>query len=119
MDLRVDDEAMRSLVAKAVFDSVSPETRDKLLADAINAILHSQSTNTWEKGKSPLKIAFEYAVSRAAMNYADKMLAESSEFNAKLQALFVDVSKALFDDHDKRATLVSAVAEKIRGALSS
>lgn len=117
MDLRVNDDAMKSLVAKAIVDSLTPETREKLIGDAVTQTLTKpEQSGSYSEKRSPLQRAFDYAVSAEAERYAREHLANDGAFKAQVEALFADVAKKLFEDN--RDDLVSSIATIIRNALT-
>lgn len=119
MDLRVDDAAMKSLVAKSIVDSLTPEMREKLIADSVVATLTRppDDGNRYGPKRSPLQQAFDSAVCHEAMRYANQLLSEDAAFKAHLQSLFADVAAKLFAG-ETRDELVNAIADTIRSALT-
>lgn len=118
MDLRVNDDAMKSLVAKAIVDSLTPEMREKLIGDAVTQTLTKpeQTSGYGRSTRSPLQIAFDHAVTNEAERYAREHLANDGAFKAQIEALFADVAKNLFESN--RDDLISSIASTIRSALA-
>lgn len=119
MDLRVDDSAMKSLVAKAIVDSLSPEAREKLIADAVTQTLTKPETdrNQYGSKRSPLQQAFDYAVEGEARKYAAEVIAADGQFKEQLRKLFEDVSKKVFET-EGREKMVDDIASTIVRALT-
>lgn len=118
MDVRIDDNAMNSLVAKAVFDGLTEERRADLIKGAITDLLARRQKSGYSDGKSKLQEAFDNAVYTAARDYAEKALATDPVFQGQIKSLFADVAAKLFDDFDGRLELVSSIAHTIRNALA-
>lgn len=115
MDLRVDDDAMKSLVAKSIVDSLTPEMREKLIKDAITNTLQAGSDGYSKK--SPLQQAFNVAVEQEARKYAAHVIAEDAEFQGQIKSLFSDVAGKLFAV-ETRENLVNNIADTITRALT-
>lgn len=118
MDLRVDDSAMKSLVAKSIVDSLTPEMREKLIADAVTACLTAPADgSSYGRKRSPLQQAFDSAVDDAARKYATEIISEDTAFKEQLRNLFEDVSRKIFEN-EAREQMVSGVADTIVRALT-
>lgn len=119
MDLRVDDSAMKSLVAKAIVDSLSPEAREKLIGDAVTQTLTQpqNQNNSYGSKRSPLQQAFDYAVEGEARKYAAEIIAADGPFKEQLRKLFEDVSRKVFEA-EGRDKMVDDIASTIVRALT-
>ena len=121
MDVRLDHDAMQALVAKAVFDGLTPEKREDLIQGAIRSLLEtpkSNERNYYGSKVAPIQEAFNRAVETVAMQHATRVLSEDPEFQARLQKLFADVAAKLFEEGESRYELVSGIANIIRNALT-
>lgn len=116
MDLRVDDSALRSLVEKSIVDSLTPEAREKIIAQAVTALLTINESGYSSRKTSALQDAFNSAVRNVAERHAFQMLTEDPEFQAKIKSLFADVAEKLFAD-EGRTALVEKMAGKMASAL--
>lgn len=119
MDLRVDDAAMKSLVAKSIVDSLSPEAREQLITSAVTQTLTKPEEGRGYSSdkRSPLQRAFDGAVVQVASKYAEEIVATDEKFKSQIEGLFADVAKKLFDS-DSRDEMVSALADVIRKAIT-
>ena len=61
LNLQLDPVALREATVQAISGILTPEVRAQILQEAIRAVL-KPSTNSWEKGVSPLEKAFQDAV---------------------------------------------------------
>lgn len=82
----LDDAAIRAATATALLTAMSSESRDRLIKQAIQAVL-DPSPHAWDKGKSPLEQAFERAVRDAVEAEARRLVAEEATIQARLQSL--------------------------------
>lgn len=119
MDLRVDDDAMKSVIAKSIVENLTPEARQALITEAVTNVLSTPKEGSGYYGnkKSPLQQAFDWAVENEARRYANEIIAKDETFRAQLQALFADVAKRIFET-EQREELVKAIAETITRALT-
>lgn len=115
MDLRVDDDAMKALVAKSIVDGLTPEMREKLIKDAITNLL-TKGSDGYSK-KAPIEQAFNNAVEQEARRYAGEVLTSDPKFQQQLQSLFADVAAKLFAT-ETRDDLVAGIAQTITRALT-
>lgn len=117
--MNLNDENLKSIVAKAIIDSITPESREKLIQDSITSILTSEETTSAygrTKSKSPLQKAFDESVITYAQKYANEILENDQDFKSKIEILFQEVSKKLFED--QREELVDGIVRMIRNALT-
>jgi uncharacterized membrane-anchored protein YjiN (DUF445 family) len=118
MDLRVNDDAMKSLVAKAIMDSLTQENREKLITDAITQTLTKpEGGNSYAPKRSPLQQAFDNAVETEARKYAAQVVSEDETFKARIRQLFADVADKLFSDA-MRGEIVDGIAGTVSRALN-
>ena len=119
MDLKIGGEDFQALVSKSIVDSLTPETRHKLITDAIQKTLTPPESGSGYGSKprrSPLQQAFDNAVESYASRYAVEALSNDQAFKTKIEALFADIAKKLFDD--QREEIVDGCARMIRQALT-
>lgn len=101
LTLQIEGDALREAIAQSIIGHLTPETQRQLLDKAIQAIL-APSTNNYDRGKSPLQIAFENAVQRVAQEQALRLVQEDEIIKAKLQDLLRETAdKVLAADTEK------------------
>ena len=101
--LSLDGDALREATVQAMFGILTPEVQKDILQQAIDAIL-KPSTNSWDKGKSPIENAFVRAVDTLAYEVAQEMVKKDESIRAKLEALLEKASRKILDeDVDKMA----------------
>lgn len=115
MDLQINDDGMKAIVAKAIVDAMTPEARQNLLASAVAQAINVQ-TGSYDK-KSALQRAFDGAVDNECRKYAMEALEKDGEFKKQIESLFADVAKKLFEQNT-RDDLVSGLAQTIARALT-
>ena len=120
MDFKLDDEAMQTLVVKAIMDGMTKERRDELIAGSIKALLEKPKNNDrnyYGDKTSALQTAFNRAVEQVALEHARKVVEEDPVFQEKIKGVFADVAEHLFRA-ESREGLVSAIGTTIRNALT-
>ena len=121
MDVKIDQDAMQALVAKAVFDGMTPDKREALLTGAIKSLMETprgNDRNYFGEKTSPLQTAFNRAVETVAMQHAVEFLSNDADFQTRLKSLFADVANSLFAEGDARSELVRSISLLIRTALT-
>ncbi|TXH52592.1 MAG: hypothetical protein E6Q97_15725 [Desulfurellales bacterium] len=109
--------AIEVMVQKAIFDSLSEEAKEKLLINAIAAnFAPPKDRYGAPSGKSPIQEAFDIAVRRHLNEYALSKLKDDIDFQTKLEGLFKDIAKKLFEE--TREEIVGAFAAQIIKAIS-
>jgi agmatine/peptidylarginine deiminase len=86
LTLQLEGDALREAIAQSILGQLTPEAQQALLDQAIQAIL-KPSTNSWDKGMSPLERAFASAVERVAQQEAVRLVTENQEIKAKMEEL--------------------------------
>ena len=101
--LNLDGEALREATVQAMLGVLSPETKAKVLESAIHNLLNP-STNSWDKKKSPIEVAFENAVLQVANAEAKRMVEEDSATRERMKQLLRTTADKILDaDMDKLA----------------
>jgi hypothetical protein len=84
--LNLDGEALREATTQAILGVLTPEVKAKILESAVQAVL-KPSTNSWDRGKSPLESAFEQAVMKVATKEAERLVCEDEAMKERIQDL--------------------------------
>ncbi len=88
--IEITDDAMKSLVAKAIFDGLSPEAREKLMTEAIASVLSEKvKREHWSSGPERTKLGeiFYTALSQCAREYVYEHVKTDSAFRDKVKGL--------------------------------
>ena len=112
MDVRLNDDTMKDIIAKAVIDTLTPEKREELISAAIKALL-TPSTSTGIYGnqpKSPLQDAFDTAVRSVANEVAREQIMANTELRAKIKDMIGEAWLKLVANE-------SGIVEKLASAL--
>ncbi len=119
MELKLDQGQMRIMVTKAIFDSMTPEAREKMVSDAISSCL---KVADGYGGKSTLQRSFDDAIRAACSQVAHDMIGKDEKIKAELEKLYVEAWKRLMslnDDGDGgREKLISRLSSAMGEALT-
>lgn len=115
LTLQLDGDALREATVQAMLGVLTPEVKAKMLESAVQAIL-KPSTNSWDKNKSPLELAFERAVEQVAREEAARMVAEDPAMRERVKELMrTTADKVLGADVQKLADrMADAFVSSIR-----
>lgn len=113
--LQLDNEALREATVQAMLGVLTPEVKAKILESAVQEIL-KPSTNSWDKGKSPIEVAFQRAIETIAKEEAIRMVSENEEVRDKIKKLMLETAvKVIETDTDKLALrMADAFVDSIR-----
>lgn len=65
LTIELDPVSLREATAQAIMGTLTPEVRTAVIERSIRDLLTS-STDSWDKGKTPLQKAFDLAVEKVA-----------------------------------------------------
>jgi hypothetical protein len=113
--LQLDPVAMREATSQAIMGILTPEIRATIIQQAISALL-APSTNSWERGKTPIEAAFTQAVMQIANQSALTLVKDDIAVRNKLDDLLRETAnKILNADREKLATrMADAFISSIR-----
>jgi hypothetical protein len=111
MDVRLDDNNMKDIIAKAVLDTLTPEARAELLSNAVKSLLSIPTGNSYDR-KSPLQSAFDSAIREVAGQIAREQIVGNTEIKAKIEQMIADAWAKLVNDEN-----YSNMVEKVAGAI--
>lgn len=92
--MNIDDTAMKSVVAKAILDSLTPEVKATLITNAIASVI-SEKVSTSYNAPTVLQYAFNQAVRNVAEQVARDMLADDQVLKEKLKTLMLEAWEKL------------------------
>lgn len=103
LTIQLDADALRAATVQAIAGVLTPETKEKILQNAVAAVL-TPSTNSWERGVSPLETALQGAVLQIAREEAVRIVNEDKELAGKIKGLIALAAlKMVESDSDKLA----------------
>src|SRR5580765_2164836 len=114
--MNIDDEAMRSVVAKAILDNITPETKEKLITNAIKSLLEKPSGSGYN-APSTIQDSFNRAVAQVAGTVATDMLKDDAALKEKIKTLMLDAWEKLTAG-DKYAGLVQKISYSMEKAIT-
>jgi agmatine/peptidylarginine deiminase len=103
IEIKLDGDALRDATVQAITGTLTPEVREKILKNAIEALL-KPSTDSWRNNKSPIEEAFERAVVEIAHKEAVRIVAEDEGIRKRMTELLrITADKLLNMDINKMA----------------
>lgn len=115
MDVKLDDNTLKDIIAKSIIDSLTSEKREALIAEALKALLGEKAGDRYD---SPTRIqrAFSDAAQGVALDIAKQVLAEPEQRD-RIRKLVVDaVDKAL--DVSTYDSITDTIGSAVRKALT-
>lgn len=115
--INLDPVALREATTQSIMGMLTPEVRAKIISDAISALLNP-STNSWDKGRSPIQQAFDNAVARVAHEVAHEHVKNDPTIKSRLEFLVKETAtNVLRMDAAKMAeNMASAFVESMRSS---
>lgn len=108
LQIQLDPVALREATSQAIMGLLSPEVRAQIIQNAISALL-LPSTNSWDRGISPLQSAFNQAVQQVARDVAQQEIVGNAEILAGLREMLLAVSKRVLSTEPEK--LVERMAD--------
>jgi hypothetical protein len=115
LTLQLDADALRDATVQAMLGVLTPEVKAKMIETAIQAILRP-STDSWNRGVSPLETAFQRAIEMLANQECAKLIAEDEAIRTRVTDLLRKTAdKVLNADVEKLSErMASAFVESCR-----
>ncbi len=118
MELKIDADAMKALIADTILAKFTPEQRDDLLKQAIAHLMTADksgsSYNNRNFGKSPFDLALEQGAYAACCQIVREEFAKPEMREMLTKPLLAAMQKAFADDNNE---LVTNMAELMSRAL--
>lgn len=86
LTVELDPVALREATSQAIMGILTPEVRERMLRQAIANLL-APSTDSWNRQKSPLELAFESATRQIAGDIVTEHLKGNADFLERLKNL--------------------------------
>lgn len=111
--VNITDEAMKAIVAEAIYKTFTPEKQQELIIKSIDGLLGAKEKYS---SKTILQEMFESSVTRVARERIEKDLNENTEFSSVINEI---MQKAILKlkDEQLQDKLAQDFAEKISQAL--
>jgi len=115
LSVQLDEAALKAATIQAINGVLSPETKEKLIEQAIVNIL-KPSNNSWERGTSPLDNIFQSAVLQVAKEEAEKIIKNDENLRARITSLLQVVTEKMLDTNPEKLAydLADAFVSQIR-----
>lgn len=116
MNVNLSDDNMKDIIAKAVLDTLTPESRNDLIQNSIKSLLTTKPSGGYGS-VSPLQSAFNEAIATVARQVASEQLKANAEVKTALEKLITDAWGKLTHD-DGYSLLVEKVVAAMTSALA-
>lgn len=113
MDIKIDPEVLREIVAAAIMAQIGTDGRDRLIEAAIKSLLTPVKSSYGDESSSPLDDAFRIAVDQAARQMCREYV-ERPEVQAQLQVKLAQALPVLLESLYAGEELATALALSIR-----
>jgi ethanolamine ammonia-lyase small subunit len=115
--ISLDPVALREATTQAIMGILTPEVKAQVIQEAIRSVL-APSTNGWDKGKSPLTLAFEGAVHKVAREVIEEQVVKDESIRARLSELLSQAKDKLLklDQEDLGKKIADAFVASIEHA---
>lgn len=119
MEIKFNEEQMRDLVSKTIYESMTAEGKDELLQKAIASLLIVEQKNGYygTKKVNVLESLLKDSAERVARGILEERLKDNEDFRLQLESLFADAVKKMFGD-ETREKLVDRIVESVVRGLS-
>lgn len=116
LQIKMDDDAMKAVVSRAILDQLDSAKRDQILEQAVTTLLTARKDPTgWSaKETTPLQQAFDQAVRSVAMDAVTETLNANPQFKERIRSLVADALAAVMDESDQ-----SDLREKLGAAIGT
>lgn len=113
--MNLDNEAMKTVMAKAVLDSMTDDARDELITKAITDYVSKSDKGNYGSNKTPLEEAFEFATRDIARGVIKEKL-EDDAFKEPLEKAISEALKKAFNSENK-GKLIDNMADAVVAAF--
>jgi len=112
--MQITDEAMRAIVAKAIFDNMSTEMKEGLLIKAVANLIEPQKNSYGQPLPSHLQQQFTHATAVMSANIVQEMFAADPAIKERLAKVVSEALGKMFDGEDNLRRLSDAIARGFR-----
>lgn len=119
MEIKFNEEQMRDLVSKTIYESMTTEGKDELLQKAIASLLIVEQKNGYY-GTTKVNVLeglLKDSAERVARGILEERLKDNEDFRLQLESLFADAVKKMFGD-ETREKLVDRIVESVVKGLN-
>lgn len=119
-NIKIDDDIMQTVVAKAILEGIGPEQQNLLIEQAIRYLNTAPDSRGYggPKPVSPLQDAFDSAV-RIAAGDVVRELVRTEEYGEQIRAKIAEVVSAFLEDEYQMTDAIgeavgTVISEKLR-----
>ena len=116
VEINIDDDKMKGIVAEAVLQTLDAESRASLIKAAILHLLTPLAQGAYGRA-SPLQEAFNRAVSSVAHDMARELVEKDDALMAQITKLYAEASERLFQE-EGREKMVLELQTSMRRCLT-
>lgn len=118
MDIKLEDEMLKSIVSEAILKSFDDQKRDALVQGAIKHLLTPPQKDRYSYGepKSPLQEAFEYGIRNVSIRICGEILENDENVKEKIRGLLNDAMVRLTETN--REKTVEKLADAIAAGMA-
>jgi hypothetical protein len=119
--MNIDDTALKTIVAKAIFDGITPEQREELLTKAINTLLTVPVATGYgdKKQPTPLQNIFEYEVQNLARDMVRERFKTDPAVRDMVGVIVSKTISAMATDDNVGVEIGQAIASAFHRANSN
>lgn len=112
--LQIDSQAMQIIVAKAIMDTMTTESRDALVQQAIATLItpppKDRNSYSSREPRSPLQEMFEYSVQNVARDMVATIVRDDDAFRARIREL-LDAALAKAFEGERGESIINSMAD--------
>lgn len=118
MNLSIPEDELNVILGKAILDTLTPDTRDKIITTAIAQLNKLPEGRYGSDRRTPLQVAFENGVERLTNSLIEDVLKESEHYQRiKTEvAAMIAAFPAVESDPELKAKIVTLVLEHVQEA---
>lgn len=113
MQIELPQDQLQQIVAAGIMQMLTPEKREKMIADALNAAL-TKPTSSYET-RTPIQVAFDKAVQAECARVVEDTINKDESFKAKCaETVRLGIEKVLLANQED---IANALAETLGRVL--
>jgi hypothetical protein len=116
--MQLDDTALKTVVAKAIFDGITPEQRQTLLTNAINSLLTAPTVDRYgaKNPASPLQEIFSIEVRYIARDLVQAEFKTNEALKATVAGIVTKTIAALSTNDEVANQMAALIARALERA---
>lgn len=120
VSVTLDDALFRETAARAIFQSLEPAVRERLVVNAIEGCLRRPESRYGGEQKSALEVAFDKAIKSRLDQFIADEIAARPELLEKIRASISKVVAAFVNrDYDVSWSVMKALHDRVKEKIES